>query len=329
MTNNQTIMNILPNELIYRISEYTGDLHTLVTPDVSKDFSESLTKRRDSERKSIEACLLSTIVSGDTDKPVFIYEKLDEYINQFNLYDDSIVEGDTFKSNSKFITYNKDLILKSLVDTVFNVYPGKAYAFLMGLEGIKEVTEGVFAYDNETCSVLVFTKFVVSRVLPNNSKPLYVFLDSVTRIGRRAFYGCSSLTSIIIPDSVTSIEEYAFDGCSSLTSVTIGNSVTSIEPHAFRNCLNLTSIIIPESVTSIESYAFHSCSSLTSIIIPESVTSIEEGAFENCSSLNSVTIGNSVTSIEDCAFKGCSSLTSIIIPDSVTSIGSHKQTISY
>ena len=136
-----------------------------------------------------------------------------------------------------------------------------------------------------------------------------------------AFYGCSNLTSVIIPDNVTSIGIGAFEECSSLASVTIPNSVTSIGDGAFKGCTSLTSVTIPNSVTSIGMMLFYQCSNLTSFTIPDNVTSIGDEAFSDCSSLTSVTIPNNVTSIGAKAFWDCSGLTSITIPSSVTSIG--------
>ena len=49
----------------------------------------------------------------------------------------------------------------------------------------------------------------------------------MTRIGERAFNGCSRLTSITIPNSVTSIGDGAFDGCN-LRTIIIGTDVTSM-----------------------------------------------------------------------------------------------------
>ena len=149
----------------------------------------------------------------------------------------------------------------------------------------------------------------------------YAIKENTRLIADRAFYDCSSLTSITIPNSVTSIGESAFSSCSSLTSITIPNSVTSIGESAFSSCDALTSVTIPNSVTSIGSYAFTDCSGLTSITIPNSVTSIGDHAFYWCKSLTSITIPNSVTSIGDDAFAYCSGLTSVTIPNSVTSIG--------
>ena len=143
---------------------------------------------------------------------------------------------------------------------------------------------------------------------------------SVTSIGNKAFWYCTSLTSVTIPASVTSIGQDAFRDCTGLTSVTIPASVTSIGQGAFLGCEGLTSVNIPASVTSIGQDAFRSCTGLTSVTIPNSVTSIGQGAFFGCSGLTSVTIGNSVTSIGQEVFRGCSGLTSVTIPNSVTSI---------
>ena len=175
------------------------------------------------------------------------------------------------------------------------------------------------------------------------------FDNTITKIGHRAFYNCTSLTTITIPDSVTEIGDYAFENCELLTSVTIPNSVTEIGEWAFAYT-SLTTITIPDSVTEIGWMAFQSCTSLISITIPNSVTSIGEAAFYFCTSLTSVTIPNSVTSIGEVAFGECTSLkafygkytsednrclivdgilnsfapaglTEYTIPDSVTSIG--------
>ncbi|MBR1962772.1 MAG: leucine-rich repeat domain-containing protein [Alistipes sp.] len=147
-----------------------------------------------------------------------------------------------------------------------------------------------------------------------------IISDSVTEIGIDAFNRCTSLARVILPHSINKIGVRAFASCKSLTSVTIPNSVTSIGDSAFSYCKSLTTITIGESVTSIGEQAFKS-SGLISVTIPDSVTSIGEQAFYDCSSLKSVTIGNSVTEIGGSTFENCLSLTSVTIPDSVTEIG--------
>jgi len=145
--------------------------------------------------------------------------------------------------------------------------------------------------------------------------------EEVTRIGKEAFKGCESLTSVVIPESVTEIGEEAFRGCDSLASVVIPESVTEIGEEAFRGCDSLTSVVIPKSVTEIGKEAFYGCESLASVVIPKSVTKIGYEAFKGCDSLTSVVIPESVTKIGYEAFRGCDSLASVVIPESVTEIG--------
>jgi hypothetical protein len=126
---------------------------------------------------------------------------------------------------------------------------------------------------------------------------------------------------LIFDGEVTEIGERAFFDCSSLTSITIPNNVTVLRNSAFANCSSLESVFIPNGVRSIQDGTFSSCTNLTSVSIPDSVTSIGYGAFSHCSNLSSVTLSNSVTSIDYNAFWGCSSLVFITIPTSVKYIG--------
>ena len=148
------------------------------------------------------------------------------------------------------------------------------------------------------------------------------YLKHTTVIGSRAFYYCSSLTSITLPNSLTTIGDKAFYYCSSLTSITLPNSLTTIGKNAFFRCSSLTSITLPDSLTTIGDGAFDGCSSLTSITLPNSLTTATlRWTFDGCSSLTSITLPDSVTTIGEWAFDCCSSLTSITLPDSVTTIG--------
>jgi hypothetical protein len=165
--------------------------------------------------------------------------------------------------------------------------------------------------------------------------------NTVTNLGRYAFYGCGGLTFIMIPNSATNIGEFALANCDELTSITVDpvnpafdslggilfdkshttivaypaglggsysipDGVTSIGAGAFAWCnTNLISVTIPNSVTNIGDSAFTWCISLTNLPIPSSVTTIGGGAFQGCYNLAIVTIPASVTSIGNQAFSEC------------------------
>jgi len=175
-------------------------------------------------------------------------------------------------------------------------------------------------------------------------------------IGISAFYGCSSLSSIILPNNVTSINNSTFSNCTSLSSITLSANLTTIGTACFSGCSALTSISIPANVATIADSAFDGTTALTSIIvdetnvtymddadvallskngqtlfkyaagntnasytIPSTVTTIYSYAF-NGAKFTSVTIPSSVTTINSYAFTN-SSLTSVTVPSTVTSFG--------
>ena len=270
-------------------------------------------------------CMVRCFGVGDLD-----YSILDENLLT-EVTDEDIENGieDEFG-----VVYSKDrkrlLIIKEYGLKVYNIK-----------NGTKVICDYAFAFDNES---FCYIPSLQSIYIP----------ETVTSIGKSAFYGCEFLQSIVIPNSVTNIGKGAFRGCLKLTRIIvepyneiydsrsscnaiiekktnmlvagcsatiIPNSVKSIGDLAFNCCESLQSIAIPNSVTNIGKEAFSECKSLQSIVIPNSVTCIGEEAFSGCKSLQSIVIPESVTSIGDSAFCDCTSLQSIVIPKSVTSIG--------
>jgi BspA type Leucine rich repeat region (6 copies) len=112
--------------------------------------------------------------------------------------------------------------------TAFNVAPGNsAYSSVGGV---------LFNHDQST-----LVEF------PNGLGGSYTIPNSVTNIGDYAFYGCTSLTNVVLDDNLISIGAYAFSGAQE-------EGATPVS-YACR----LTSITVPASVTNIGDYAFQGC----------------------------------------------------------------------
>ena len=151
-----------------------------------------------------------------------------------------------------------DSFLKSIVvgeeDVTFTLADGTVIVIPLGSGGSSDggepsaddnkiyytTTDGkkLFPYNSGGAT---FGAILISNTY-DNGQGVLTFDDTITSIGEKAFYHCSSLTSITIPNSVTSIGIQAFSGCSSLASVTIPNSVTSIGDSAFRSCNSLKEV---------------------------------------------------------------------------------------
>ncbi len=119
-------------------------------------------------------------------------------------------------------------------------------------------------------------------------------------IGEYAFYNNNTtkrLTGdLVIPDSVTTIGRSAFYQQTGLTSVKFGKGLTTLGVSSFYNCTGLTSIefSLECGLTEIGDTAFSGTSSLTTVILPATITNIGNGAFYNARLISTVYSGSTV-----------------------------------
>lgn len=100
---------------------------------------------------------------------------------------------------------------------------------------------------------------------------------TVTAIGDKAFYECSSLKGDIdIPSTVTSLGRGAFYNCTSITRVTIPQGITVLPPNAFYGCSNMSSISLPEGLLGIMDHALYDLKNLSTLTLPSTIEFIGE-----------------------------------------------------
>lgn len=151
----------------------------------------------------------------------------------------------------------------------------------------------------------------------------FKYFTGVTVLGNYAFFGCTNLSSIVIPSGVTKFEESTLACCVGLRSISVDpdNSVFDsrdncngiIETATNKLVVGCETTQIPDGITSIGYNAFGGQWGMKRVTLPQTLTTIDKGAFNDCISLPSITLPASVSSIGDGAFGGCGSLTSVIV----------------
>jgi len=143
-----------------------------------------------------------------------------------------------------------------------------------------------------------------------------VVFDKPAVIGKYAFSGCSSLTSVVINNADCIVEKHAFEKCSSLRSVKV--LAGRLGKGAFSFCRSLERAEI-SGVSVLGDEMFSGCSSLKELIL-DGVSVIGRRCFDECTSLTSFAMKN-ISEIGERAFERCDSLSAIDVSD--TAVGYH------
>lgn len=147
-------------------------------------------------------------------------------------------------------------------------------------------------------------------------------LDSVTTIGRYAFFMCFDLTKVELPAGLKVVSEQAFHYCEALVDCVLPAGLERVENSGFFGCEEWTGVDdIPSSVTFIGDYAFAECKG-TKLVIPEGNTSIGKFAFYGYEeTLNEILLPTTLRTLGDSAFAWAKNVKEIVIPEGVTYIG--------
>lgn len=202
----------------------------------------------------------------------------------------------------------------------FNTFDSSSLRYCSALETIT-VAEGN-SYYKSVDGVLFSKDGCILYCYPACRKDkTYTIPEGVSEIGENAFYGSTSIQSVICSEGVSYIRSSAFYDCRYLQSIDLPENMISIGSDAFGFCYDLTQIDLPYDLKEIGSWAFCYCTSLTELVLPESLTRINAGIFQGCSGMDTITIPDGITLIDSYAFYDCSAISSVTIPKNVTSIG--------
>ena len=133
------------------------------------------------------------------------------------------------------LTLGKDVVIDSNAEKLFNGCTNLSAITVVEENASYKSVDGVlYSHDGTELIAYPIHKTGTSFTIP----------DTVTKIHRDAFSGCTNLTSITIPNGVTSIGSDAFSGCTGITSMTIPNSVLTIQKGAFSGCSSLSTVTL-------------------------------------------------------------------------------------
>ena len=173
---------------------------------------------------------------------------------------------------------------------------------------------------------------------------------SLHRIGDKAFYGNSFISTVVMPEGLEQIGEDAFYESEQLMKVTLNESLKEVGNGAFRGCTQLA-LVNYNAIDLQATDLFWQCDALAKVNVGAKVSKLPEGTFKGCVNLIVVEFAertdgtpfevgayafdycNKLTSLDflpsttnkigGYAFSDCSGLNSLTLPSMVSEIGEY------
>ena len=159
---------------------------------------------------------------------------------------------------------------------------------------------------------------ITSLVIPN----------TVTAIGNRAFYHCTSLSgTVVIPNSVNTVGYTAFCRCDRMTEVVLPEKDVTYGNECFMTTGLTGTLVLPEGLRVVSNHMFSNNDKLTHVVIPQTVTTLMGDAFSSCDKLERVQLPSSVTTIEGNPFNSCEKIESVTVEEGNPVYGSENNCV--
>ena len=196
-------------------------------------------------------------------------------------------------------------------------------SFVVSADGVLTEVNGI----SETNNIVIIPNKVNNIEVKEIKKELFlnntyieklVIPETVTILGYKMCYGCTSLKEVTLPDNISVIPDYAFEKCTLLEKINIPQSLVQIRNDAFSES-GIKEFVAPDSFKEIWGYAFKDCKNLEKVDLNKT-TSIGDMSFENCTKLSSIVLPNTLVELGTYVFSGCTLLNNIKMPSNAIEI---------
>lgn len=318
-------------------AKFTGNPNYKPIPDMHATYTV-LKAEYDMSGISFENAVF--VVSGE-EFSIFITGELPEGVS-VSYVGNGVTEVGEHRVNAVFESANPNYNAPATMTATITVVPEPVHPVELVYELNENGAYDVVGYTGDNPHLIIPSIYegrlvtsIRSYAFEGNENIEYAMIPaSVKNIGNKAFYGCSSLSSIDLAEGGVNVIGYKAFADTALTELVLPDSLLSIGQGAFAGTM-LESLTVPfiggsrESSNAYIGYIFGASSytgnaatvptTLKRVVIGDTATAIPPFAFFGVSSVEEIKLGKKIAFIGNSAFYG-TSLPHVYLPASVVEI---------